>query len=121
MRQAKVMKKNRLFSYLIMLTLFFLMLEFSFFIQGSGLYLGDFKLVAHHLHVPAIVLPGIIFYIGAQCLVHFLYAVLIWMMMKFVVRAIPFFKKQIEIAGMGLWLLGLITILLANQYDFPNS
>jgi hypothetical protein len=122
MRQAKKMhKKNGLFFYLILLTLFFLMLELSFFIQGSGLYLGDFKFVAHHLHIPVIVLPGIIFYIGAQCLVHFSYAVFIWAMTHFFVQAIPRLKKNSEMTGMVFWLLGLVTILLANQYYFPNS
>lgn len=122
MQQPKNLnKKNRLFLYLILLTLCFLMLELSYFIQGSGLYLGDFKFVAHHLHVPIIILPSIVFYIGAQCIVHLLYAILIWLMTYLVLETIPRFKNNTEIIGINFWLWGLVTILLANQYAFPNS
>jgi arylsulfatase A-like enzyme len=114
-------KKNSLFSYLLVLTVFFLMLELSFFIQGSGLYLGDFKLVAHHLQVPSTILPGILLYVGAQLLVHFLYVVFIWGVMTGAAIAMPKLRNNIEIYGMGLWFLGLLTLLLANQHYFPNS
>lgn len=113
--------KSGLFSYLIALTIFFLALELSFFIQGSGLYLGDFKLVANHLHVPATILPGIAFYIGAEFFVHLLYVTFIWSLMQCIVIALPRYKKHIVTLGMSLWLFGLVTILLANQYYFPNS
>jgi hypothetical protein len=113
--------KNNLFYYLIALTLFFIMFEVSFFIHASELYLGDFKLISNHLHVPMSVLPGLLFYLSTQVLVHVVYVILIVTIAHGVVIAIPRLQKNIEMIGIGIWVWGIITILLANQYYFPNS
>src|SRR5688572_171383 len=95
-KQQYSSKKNSLFFYLLALTVFFLMLELSLFIQDSGLYLGDFKLISDRLHLPIAILPGILFYLGSQVFVHLLYSVLIWCVTICWVVAIPRLRQHIE-------------------------
>lgn len=114
-------KKTGLLSYLIGLTCIFILLEISFAIQGSEFYLGDFKLMASHLDIPAMVIPGIIFFIFAQLLIHFSYALIIWGVARLASIPLRFSWQQTQTLGFSLWILGLVTILLANQHYFPNS
>lgn len=115
------LNKSSLFYYLIALTLFFIMFEVSFFIHSSELYLGDFKLISNHLHVPITVLPGLLFYLSMQLLIHFVYVIAIVVITQGIVMAIPKLQKKIETIGIGIWVGGIITILLANQYYYPHS
>jgi arylsulfatase A-like enzyme len=117
----KVDNKSSLLFYLLTLTSVFLMIEISFFIQGDGIYLKDFKFIANHIHLPFSIFSATIFYIGVQLLVHFLFTVAIFSITIGVIYWVSSWKKHIEIVGMGLWFLGIITILLANYYCFPNS
>jgi len=121
MSPIQQMHSKNLFYYLMALTLFFLMFEVSFFIHSSELYLGDFKLISNHLHVPITVLPGVLFYLSTQLLIHLVYVIFIIAMTYGVVSVIPRWQTKCEMIGMGLWVGGIVTILLANQYYFPNS
>ncbi len=118
---GKQVIKSGLFIYLLILTGLFILLEISFFIQGSELYLGDYKLVALHIKIPMMVIPGILFFIFAQSLVHLCYTTLVWGMARLMSIALNCSWKQTQVLGFSLWVLGLITILLMNQYFFPLS
>jgi arylsulfatase A-like enzyme len=110
-----------LFFYLTVITILFIFLEISFFIQSSELYLGDFKLVAYHLKIPLRILPGLFYFLGVQLAIHVAFVVLIGSLASLISLALPRCQAHLERIGLGLWLLAMSTILLANQYFFPDS
>lgn len=114
-------KKTGLLNYLFLLTLFFVLLEISLFIQGREIYLSDFKLVASHLRVPLNVIPGVLYFLFIQVLVHVSFVLLIWSLAHLVGVALKLSSQKIDQLGFRLWILGIITVLLANHYFFPNS
>jgi arylsulfatase A-like enzyme len=76
--------------WLIILTSFFLLLEFSFFIQCNRVYLSDYTFVSKNLSIPAAIIPGVLYFIAAQCSVHLLYCLGLWVVIEwsfgFIVR-----------------------------------
>lgn len=115
------LKKSGLLRYLITLTGLFVLLEICVFIQGSDFYLGDYRLVADQLTIPLTVMPGIIYFFCAQLIIHLCFVLLIWCLtclIAVVFRSVYYHQERL---GLGLWLLGLVTILLANQIFFSNS
>lgn len=108
-----------LFFYLAFLTGFFLTLEISYFIQCNKSYFVYFNFVSAHLHLPAKIIPGILYFIFAQLFIHLCYCFFIWLITLFVANLLK--VKDITNLGIGLWLLGMTTILVANFYYFPNS
>jgi arylsulfatase A-like enzyme len=117
----KVSRQQDLFIYLLLLTGIFLLLEISFAMQGSGIYLGDFEYISSHLQIPCTVLPGIFFYLCAQLALHLGFTVLVWGVARWLGAVLAWPWSRIEKLGFGLWGMGLITILIANEYLFPNS
>src|SRR3990167_401287 len=117
----KKLKKNNLFIYLTLLTSLFILLEISLFIRDSELYLGDFQLIASRLKVPTAIIPGVIYFIGAQLLTHFIFIIFILILARLIGIALHYTVSKIEKLGLLLWLLGLVTVLLANQCFYPNS
>lgn len=109
---------KELFFYLLLLTGFFFLLEVSFFIQCNKAYLNDFQYVTDHLPIPLTVLPGILFFIIAQLVVHLGYCLLAWVV---ALGLVSLTKQDTLAVGISVWLFGLFTMLLANQYFFPNS
>lgn len=114
-------QRSGLFTYLVTLTILFILLEISFLIQESNLYLGDCRLVSKHLAIPASVIPGIVFFIVAQLAVHVSFIVFIWALARLIGVALNCSWQKTQFIGFCLWVLGLITILLANQCFFPQS
>jgi predicted AlkP superfamily pyrophosphatase or phosphodiesterase len=121
MRQAIKSQPGSIFSYLLLLTGLFLLLECGFFIQWMNFYLGDYQCVANHIAVPKPAIPGIIYFIFIQLSIHFFYATTIWLMARLVGIAINLSWKQIEKLAFSLWVIGLMAALFANQHYFPNS
>ncbi len=117
----QINNESGLFGYLLLLTTFFILLEISLFIQSSELYLGDYKLVADHLKIPGKIIPGILFFIFVQLLMHFFFTVFIWGMARLIAIPLKFSWSTTVKLGFSLWLCGIFTVLLANQYLFPNS
>lgn len=113
--------KRQLFFYLSILTGFFVLIEIGIFIIASDLYLADAKLVAHHLKIPLSVVPGIIYFFSAQLILHFAYLIMIWLISLSMGYVFQLTDSQIENIGIIFWLFGIILILLANQYFYPNS
>lgn len=113
--------KSGLFGYLLILTVFFILLQISLFLQTSELYLGDYKLVADRLKIPSSVIPEISYFLFVQLFLHFLFTVMIWGMTRLIGIALHCPWKMIEKIGFSLWFLGIITLLLLNQHYFPNS
>jgi len=113
--------KNSLFLSLFILTAFLILVEISFLIECSGLYLGDFKLIANHLSVPLTIVPGVLYFIGAQLLVHCFFTLLIWVTAIFSGIALHFSGQKTERLGVALWFVTLFTVLFANYVYFPNS
>lgn len=114
-------KQNWLLIYLIALTLFFILLEISFFIQASSLYLGVFKIVTYHLKIPTSVFPGIAYFLLMQLLIHIAYLFFIYILTLFVSQTFRLTQSQTEKTGILLWFIGISMILLANQIFYPNS
>jgi arylsulfatase A-like enzyme len=114
-------KKSGLLNYLLLLTVFFIFVQISLLIKSSNIYFGDVKLVADRLKIPGIVIPGIFYFIFIQLLLHFIYTVFIWGLTRLSSAAWHCSWKTTERLGFGLWVWGVLTILVANQYLFPNS
>src|SRR5579871_1582324 len=66
------------FFYLCFLTGFFLLLELSFFIECNKIYLSDFTFITDNLVFPLSILPGILYFLLAQLMVHTAYCICIW-------------------------------------------
>jgi arylsulfatase A-like enzyme len=117
----KTARQQDLFIYLLLLTAVFLLLEISFAIQGSGIYLGDFEYIASHLQIPSSVLPAIFFYLFAQLFLHLSFTVIAWATARIIGSTLKWPWPRIEKLGFSLWGVSLLTILIANQHSFPNS
>lgn len=114
-------QSTQLFFYLLLLTVFFLLAEISFFVQCYKIYFEDFNLISQHIAVPAAIIPGVLFFIFAQLVVHAVYLLIIWTLTLLLA---DFFKCTLattEKMGIVLWLFSMFAILIANQYLFPNS
>lgn len=114
-------KIKGLFFDLLILTSFFILLEISFFIQSSKIYLGDFTLVAHQLTIPMKILPGIFYFLSIQLLLHVFYLIAILGLARCMSLVLHLSCRTTEKLGIGLWFMGIFTLLFANQYFFPNS
>jgi len=118
----KTQLNNRgLFFYLSILTGFFILLEIGVFMQVSEFYLGDFKLVANHLKIPLAIVPAVFYYFCVQIFIHLCFVMIIWMLALLVGKALSFSPSKVEKFGIALWVLGIIVLLLANQYYYPNT
>ena len=114
-------RSANIFSYLALLTGFFLLLEISFFIQCNRTYLSDYTFMTDHLDLPIAMLPGIIYFVFAELLIHFIYCAFIWMTASYTTSFFQITHWQKIFFAIGLWLLGILSVFAANQYFFPNS
>lgn len=112
--------KSLLF-YLLILTTFFLLFEVSFFIACDKAYVAHFTNSSLHLTIPTITLLSIFFFILIELGLHFFFTILIWTFTIAISRLFRFKNQQNLLLAISLWLLGIITILLANIYLYPNS
>jgi len=115
------LKRSKLVLYLALLTIFFILTEISFLIQRSGIYLGDFKLVASHLTIPVRILPGVIFFLGVQLFLHIAFLFFILMLTRFIAYNKNWNNDTVDKLGVGLWFFYIFTIILANCNYFPNA
>lgn len=107
--------------YLWVLTGFFILLEVSFFIQCNSSYLSDFTFVTHNLHIPYRILLDVVFFLTAQLFIHSLYTLLVWLVTYSILEEIEVLRPKALTIAISIWVLGIATILIANQYYFPNS
>jgi len=114
-------KKNSLFCYLLLLTAFFMFVEIVFFVHSSGFYLGDFKLVSDHLKIPLKIVPSLAYFVFAQIILHLLFTIVIWSMANLIAILIGSSSQKTEKLGLILWIMGVSTLLLANQYFYADS
>jgi arylsulfatase A-like enzyme len=110
-----------LFGYLCLFTLFFVLIEISFAIQGDKVYLGDFSYISDHLSIPPVILAGVFFFLFAQALVHLGFTTGVWAVVRLVGAGCKLSWQQTQKLGFMLWFGSLVTVLLANQHYFPNS
>lgn len=120
-QQATQTSGDSVFLYLLILTGFFFLLEISFFIQCNKAYLSDFTFMSSQLQMPVSVLPGIVYFVFAQLFVHVSYCVLAWLLAESVARLFKIQGERKIILCIGVWMVGMMTILTANQFFFPNS
>jgi len=119
--KERVRVTSNTFSYLLLLTLFFLLLEISFFIQCNKGYLSDVSFEANQVTIPFSVLPDIFFFVLAQLMIRFLYCVLAWFVASALSHLFSIKDENRLKFAITIWLLGMITVLVANQYYYPNS
>ncbi len=111
----------RLFCQLLVLTLVFILVQVSFFIQSLHLYFDDFSLIANKLEIPYTIVPGILWFIFAQILVHAGALGLVCLVALVLSYRFKLSTPNSDKLGLALWFLGLLTVILANQLFFPNS
>lgn len=113
-------KKSGLLFNLLLLTVFFIFLEISVLVQGSDIYLGDYKLIADHLQIPGNVIPGIFYFIFVQISLHLFFTFSIFVVALFIGVALQSSTDKTEQIGMMLWFIGIGFILVANQHFFSQ-
>lgn len=109
------------FFYLLLLMAAFLLFENSVFIQHYRAYLGDLTYISHTLHIPWRIMPDILYFLSAQLFLHFLFCLAIYLNFTYNIKLLNIparFQFNLLIA---YWLLAIVTLLLANQINFPNS
>lgn len=114
-------KVSKLFPYLLLLTSLFIILELSFFIQCSEVYLSDFRMIAYKLAIPRKIIPGVCLYFFILLCLHLIFTLIVWVLARLSSIALRLTWKKTEIAGYAIWFLCIVTLLLSNQYFFPNS
>jgi arylsulfatase A-like enzyme len=118
--KLSVAKSNVIF-YLGLLTLFFLLIEISFFIQCNQYYLADFSFVSNKLTMPWKIVPVIAYFILVQLSLHIIY----WLFASYASFLVADFfaidNKLISSLAIVIWFTGISTILLANATLYPNS
>ncbi len=114
-------KNEGIFFYLVFLTGFFLLLEISYFIQCNRTYFYAFSFVADNLHIPATILPGIVFFIFAQLFVHLVYCCLAWLITLLIKSLFHVTGNKLLFLAVGIWTAGIVSAAIANQFYFPNS
>ncbi len=121
MRVVSLKNSFNLFTYLLLLTFIFLLAELSFFIQCNQIYFADFHVIAARIPIPRTILPGIFFFLAAHALIHLSYAAIIGLI---TLLTAPYFRKTPAFTlkwGVTLWLIGILSVMVSNQYLFPNS
>jgi arylsulfatase A-like enzyme len=111
----------KLFCQLLVLTLLFILVQVSFFIQSLNLYFDDFSFVASKLEIPYTILPGILWFCFAQIVVHVGALIFVCIVTLTLAEAFKLSTKDCDRLGLALWFLGLLTVLFSNQMFFPNS
>ncbi len=114
-------QKRALFFYLCLLTLLFVFLQISCLFNLSGFYLGDIEGMTRHLDIPYGVMPSVLFFIVVQCVIHFLFVLLIWIEALCIRLALNLTWRQLEKAAFLLWGVSIVTAIFGNQYYFPNA
>lgn len=116
-----IKKKSETFYFLVALTAVYVLLESFVLVKGSHFYLGDYKLVADRIQIPATILNDVFYFFSIQILLHLLFALCIWLVTCLLVvgfQRAQFFQDRLALC---LWLMGIVTILLSNQALYPNS
>lgn len=114
-------QQDGILSSILLLTGFFFLLEVSFFIQCNRAYLSDFTFVSNHIQIPAAVLPGMFYFLFAQVVVHGLFALMIWLIATALIKQWQIRRENQLTSVIAVWLLGCVTVMVANQYFYPNS
>lgn len=114
-------KQTGVLTVLVFLTGFFFLLEISFFIQCNRVYFSNYSQVANSLHIPFTIVPGILFFVTAQLCIHIFYCIAVWMVVEYSAPLLQVKPADKFYYAVGVWFLGIITIVTANQYYYPNS
>ncbi|OGT42964.1 MAG: hypothetical protein A3F13_08075 [Gammaproteobacteria bacterium RIFCSPHIGHO2_12_FULL_40_19] len=110
-----------IFLYLLILTGFFFLIEFSLFIQNYRDFLAESSSITGALHLPAAVLPRIVLYLFVQLGLHLGYCLLAWVVSISILRLFPRLSIDGIYPAIAIWLMGMMTILVANASFYPNS
>lgn len=121
MLRSDVRKPVELFNYLIGFTLIFCLFEIGNFVQFSQFSLQEFSSTADHLNLPLGVLPPFLFFVLMQIVLHVLFVCLIWGQSLLIGDALNLSWSQTEKFSFYLWGMMIVSVLLANQYYYPNS
>lgn len=114
-------RKEGIFGYLLLLTAFFFLFEISFFILCNKTYLSDFDFVSSHLSIPVTIIPGILFFIAVQIALHLVFCLLAWLIAAPILLTLRLPSGQHLNLAITIWLWCIITMMLANQYYYPNT
>jgi len=112
---------SNIIGYLLLLTGFFVLIELAFFILCNDSYLSIFKFVSDRIHLPASILPGIFFYIFAQLLLHFSFCFMAALIAAILIYCFNIRKSNQLTFSIVVLLVGMLSVMLANSYYYPNS
>ncbi len=106
---------------LCLLTAFFMLVEFSYYLQCNRAFILDYFSVAKTLSIPYAILPGIIYFICVQFAIHIAFCLALWMIIKSFFNLLQVLPQRRLGYTIAIWVLSITAILTANLYYFPNS
>lgn len=118
--QIKI-KYSDILLYLVILTLFFILFEVSFFIQSNKAYVNDFISAKGAISIPGAIIPQILAFIGAHLLIHAVFCLLVFACVVGTFNAIPNSRHHQTSFTIAYWVIGISTALTYNAQFFPNS
>ena len=113
--------KREYFFYLLVLTGFFLLLEISFFVQCNQAYLYDAPEILNSLDIPGTIIWYIGLFLLIQLSLHLVYCILVWVSAIAIIEILNIAKKYELMILVSVWVLGIMVVLLGNQFIYPNS
>ena len=107
--------------YVTFLTLLWAFFECCYFIQATPFKLTDFAFVSHKLQLPVTIIPGVLFFLIAQALLHFSLIVMVSVVTIALLDLFPTLKNHWLVVIIAVWLIAIHWLLLANAIYYPNS
>jgi arylsulfatase A-like enzyme len=120
-RQATTCSNRELFYTLSLLTVFFILIEFSFFIQSFHTFFSQFTFAAKGLTLPANVIPGIVGFIFIQLGLHLFFLLCTYVVSISILDLFPKLRRHGLTIAMVIWFIGIASALIANQIYYPNA
>lgn len=112
---------SRLFGWLLLLTACYMLVQVAFAVSAARVYLGNFRLVAAHAHLPWRVLPAIFGFVGSQILINVVFTAIVFLLAAGAGRALKLRREYTELLAFALWLNCTVLVLILNARFFPGS
>jgi arylsulfatase A-like enzyme len=114
-------KNVNILFYISLLTVFFILIEISYFIILKNNYLPQLNILTDQFQIPQSVFSALFFLILAQIAVHLCFSVMVWLIVLGVSDYFQFNDRVKFNLAIIIWILSILTVMMANVFYFPNS